>query len=146
MAAEAKYDMKVYPVSGLVRSASDGAGSHQVTLASCDCGDFINRKGRLVEVGDAFAITVCKHVVEFAQRVGGWTSRQDSEWVPDLTHDEAVTLLTGERVRMGRPEARAALSALTTRRTESSDFTGRAGKGRVTYDPARARFTVTILA
>jgi hypothetical protein len=72
--------MTVHPTAGLVRSASDGASAHHVTLPSCDCADFINRKGQLVEVDGGFveatagmvAVTVCKHIAEFLERVGGW--------------------------------------------------------------------------
>ena len=50
MTAKAKYDMTVYPVQVAVRSQSDGAAVHMVTLPHCDCADFTNRKGQLVPV------------------------------------------------------------------------------------------------
>jgi hypothetical protein len=71
--AKTNYDLTVYPVTALVRSASNGAAAHQVTLPSCDCADFINRRGQLVEVGGGIAVTLCKHIAEALIRVGGWT-------------------------------------------------------------------------
>lgn len=98
MAAPAKYDMAVYPTAGLVRSASDGAKSHQVTLASCDCADFTNRRGQLVVVDDTLAVTVCKHVAEFLERVAGWHRPADPApehlMYPSLSRQQALTVLT----------------------------------------------------
>jgi hypothetical protein len=104
MTAEAKYDMTVYPTAGLVRSASasDGAKSHQVTLPSCDCADFINRKGWVIEVDGVSAVTICKHIAEFIERVGGWN--RPAEEVPKLviypvvTRGQAVTVLTSHYI------------------------------------------------
>jgi hypothetical protein len=100
MPAEAKYDMTVYPTAGLVRSASDGARTHQVTLGSCDCADFINRKGKLIEVGDVMAVTVCKHIAEFIERAGGWHRPPEPGPViyQDLTRAQAGTLLTSHHI------------------------------------------------
>lgn len=70
MAAPEKYDMTVYPVQVAVRSASDGAAVHMVTLPHCDCADFTNRKGKLTAEGQY--ISVCKHIVTAMQSVGGW--------------------------------------------------------------------------
>lgn len=98
MALPAKYDMAVYPTAGLVRSASDGAKSHQVTLASCDCADFINRKGQLITIDGVIAVTVCKHVAEFLERVAGWHRPADPEpehrMYPSLSRQQALTVLT----------------------------------------------------
>jgi hypothetical protein len=67
-----KYDMTVYPVQVAVRSQSDGAAVHMVTLPYCDCPDFTNRKGKVVETGDVKTVTLCKHLAEALERVAGW--------------------------------------------------------------------------
>jgi hypothetical protein len=72
MAPAKSYDMTVYPVQVAVRSQSDGAAVHMVTLPYCDCADFTNRKGQAVETDAAPAITVCKHLLAALGRVGGW--------------------------------------------------------------------------
>lgn len=112
MAADPKYDMAVYPTAGLVRSASDGARTHQVTLASCDCADFINRKGRLIEVDGIMAVTVCKHNAEFLERVGGWNRPAEPKPAPqvhsDLTRVQAFGFLVdteGADVTVGAANA-----------------------------------------
>lgn len=79
MAAEAKYDMTVHPTSALVRSQSDGARAHAVTFPSCDCPDFINRRGQLIELDGDIAVTLCKHIAEGLRRVGGWRRPTESE-------------------------------------------------------------------
>jgi hypothetical protein len=97
MAAPAKnYDMTVHPTAGLVRSQSDGARAHQVTLPSCDCADYINRKGDLVQVDGLTAITLCKHIVEFLERVGGWNrpaGPPSPEVYENLSRQRARTLM-----------------------------------------------------
>jgi hypothetical protein len=102
MADEIKYAMTVHPTAGLVRSQSDGARAHAVTLPSCDCADYINRKGRLVSVDGLVAITLCKHIVEFLERVGGW-NRAVPETVEyhDITRSRVVTLLNAAGVPAG---------------------------------------------
>jgi hypothetical protein len=74
MTSTPKYDMTVYPIQVAVRSQSDGAAVHMVTLPHCDCPDFTNRKGQVVEaeLGRPEAITVCKHILTALERVGGW--------------------------------------------------------------------------
>jgi hypothetical protein len=96
MGAPEKYDMTVYPTAGLVRSASDGARSHQVTLPSCDCGDFINRKGWVVMVDGVPAVTICKHIAEFIERAGGWHRQPAEPEVHEgLTRNQASEILNG---------------------------------------------------
>lgn len=138
--------MTAYPIQVAVRSASNGAAVHMVTLPYCDCADFTNRKGKVIEIPGGFAVTLCKHLIEALERVGGWhRPAETGEVIPRLDPAEALALLTGPRVRMRQGEARAVLSALTMRRTETSDFNGTAVKGFVTYDPLKSRFEVTIL-
>jgi hypothetical protein len=90
--ARTSYDMTVYPMTVAVRSASNGARAHLVQLPYCDCEDFTNRRGRLTTEG---TVTVCKHVREALERVGGW-HREDpkDEVYEDLTYSEASELLT----------------------------------------------------
>jgi hypothetical protein len=72
MASPKNYDMTAYPVQVAVRSQSDGAAVHMVTLPYCDCPDFTNRKGRVTEAGDGqAAVTVCKHLIR-ALELAGW--------------------------------------------------------------------------
>jgi hypothetical protein len=94
VAAPEKYDMTVYPTAGLVRSASDGARSHQVTLPSCDCGDFINRRGQLLAVDGLPVVTICKHIVEFMVRVGGWNRSPEPGVHEGLPRERAAKLLS----------------------------------------------------
>lgn len=99
MAAEAKYDMTVHPTSALVRSQSDGSKAHQVTFPSCDCADFINRRGVLIEAEGGIAVTLCKHIAEGLERIGGWNRRPEPEKPKDvlytvLSRKKAVTVLT----------------------------------------------------
>lgn len=98
MAAEAKYDMTVYPIQMAVRSASDGASVHMVTLPHCDCADFTNRRGQLT--ADETAITVCKHIKEAMARVGGWHRPEEPKHVlyPVITRGQAVTVLTSHYI------------------------------------------------
>ena len=144
MPAEAKYDMTVYPTMGLVRSASDGARTHQVTLASCDCADFINRKGRLIEVDGVMAISVCKHVVEFIERIGGWNRPAEPGPVvyQNVTRQRAFTVLTSSYLASSLADnllhAAVGCSPLST----GVDITN--GQVSVRYDPQTRRYTVSI--
>lgn len=92
MAQAKTYDMTVYPVQVAVRSQSDGAAVHLVTLPHCDCADFTNRKGKLADDGEA--ITICKHIREALARVGGW-HRPEPEVHADLTYKRAAEILNG---------------------------------------------------
>lgn len=100
MAAPAKYDMTVHPTSALVRSQSNGAVAHQVTFPSCDCADFINRRGLLVEVNGGIAVTLCKHIAEGLERIGGWHRPAEPGPVihQRLTRAQAVTTLTSHYI------------------------------------------------
>jgi hypothetical protein len=144
-----QYDMTVHPTAGLVRSASDGASAHHVTLASCDCADFINRKGRLVEVdGGIVAVTVCKHVAEFLERAGGW--HRAPEPLPEmvtlnrLTRAQAFTHLTSAYMaadlvdRLLHAAVGASPIAATVRIT--------VGDVMVKYDSTNRRYTITMPA
>lgn len=112
MAAEPKYDMTVYPTAGLVRSASNGAVTHQVTLPSCDCADFINRKGRLAWAQDAgHTVTICKHIAEFMERIGGWNRPAALGRGPVST--ETFHGITRQRARCLAVEAGVSSQALT---------------------------------
>ena len=145
MAADAKYDMSVYPTAGLVRSASDGAKSYQVTLPSCHCGDFLNCKGKIVETPDGPAIAVCKHIAEFLARVGGWHKPAPEPTVfGPLTSIAAKALLGGEDVGLSPDHA---ARVLRNARTLEGKFLSQGyalPDGVVTYDRARDLYTVTL--
>lgn len=138
-------EMAVYPITAAVRSESRPGRVYEVHLPWCPCEDFSYRRTRLLQGEITLSGLFCKHLRKALEAVGGLHLDPQPLVIPGLPHDEAVALLTSERVQMRRPEARAVLSALTTRRTERSDFNGTAVKGFVTYDPARSRFEVTIL-
>jgi hypothetical protein len=151
VAAEAKYEMTVHPTAGLVRSQSDGARAHQVTLPSCDCADYINRKGNLVEVDGMPAITLCKHIVEFLQRVGGWN--RQPEPVPvraviyaNLFLDDVKKMLQDVCVvGFGAHEANQVLAEVHSRNVaEFSQAAGAPVNGKVEYDKTECTYTLTI--
>jgi hypothetical protein len=153
MAQAKNYDMAVYPTAGLVRSQSDGARAHQVTLSSCDCADYINRKGQLVETEAGPAVTVCKHVAEFLERVGGWNRPVPGPAAPPPGRRAAEPLVhqavTRERARAilagaGVEDARAR-SVLTSIRGQHGRDTLRLPEGGwllVTYDAQIDRYDV----
>lgn len=147
MAAEAKYDMTVHPLQALVRSQSDGAAAHLVTFPGCDCADYINRRGALVELPDGvIAVTLCKHIAEGLRRIGGWNSTGPaSEVIDNLDHNAVRELLMGPRVKMTATGVRSLTSALGMGRTQEYEFVGQKGKGYATYDARLSRFTVTLL-
>ena len=146
--AKTNYGMTVHPTAGLVRSQSDGARAHQVTLSSCDCADYINRKGQLVEVGDALAVTVCKHIAEFLTKVGGW-SRQPEPTVVyrNLLHNDVRELLRGDVVGFSLRESNQVLAEVG--RTGSVSFkaslTGLRVDGTLEYDGLTSRYTLTVI-
>lgn len=144
--AEAKqYDMAVYPTAGLVRSASNGAATHQVTLASCDCADFINRKGRLIEVDGVLAVTICKHNAEFLARIGGW-NRQPEQRVTheDVTRERARTILA--EAGLTDSAVRSLLNSIRVHNGKDSFRSGRVDQpdGEVTYDDLSGRYTIVL--
>ena len=97
------YDMTVYPIQAAVRSASDGAAVHLVTLPHCDCADFTNRRGMLIEVDEHTAgVTICKHIAEAIARIGGW-HRPEPEVYSDLTRAMAFQVLADKAGLQGRP-------------------------------------------
>lgn len=147
MTSQAKYDMTVHPLQALVRSQSDGAAAHLVTFPGCDCADYINRRGALVELPDGnVAVTLCKHIAEGLRRIGGWNDAGPaSEVIGDLDHSAVRELLTGPRVKMTGTGARDLITALSMMRTQEREFVGQKAKGFATYDNRLSRFTVTLL-
>jgi len=147
VAAEAKYDMTVYPMTMAVRSASDGAKVHLVQLPYCDCADFTNRKGRLVQLEGGSVITICKHIAEAMERVGGWhRAEPESLHFNDLTHTTVKELLVSPLVGFSLREANAVL-AKVTRDGEASfkaSVTGLLVDGSLTYDKLASRFSLTV--
>jgi hypothetical protein len=95
MTSTPKYDMTVYPIQVAVRSQSDGAAVHMVTLPHCDCADFTNRKGQLVSFEGGKTVTVCKHLAEALERVGGW-NRPAPTVHQGIPRKAAFDLLTAE--------------------------------------------------
>jgi len=141
--AEAKYQMTVYPVQVAVRSASDGAAVHQVSLAYCDCADFTNRKGRLDVIAGVPVITICKHIAQAMQLVGGW--HREPEIFERLSQKEVLDLLTGERVNLTQTLARRYISDVGSQRTSKAEFNSTRAAGFVTYEPLRSKYTVTLI-
>jgi hypothetical protein len=138
------YDMTVYPTAGLVRSARDGARAYQVTLPSCECPDFINRKGWVITVDGVPAVTICKHIAEFMERVGGWNRPSPAEETfPDLTRIDVLSFLRGPRVGMTPRESNAVLAQFGS--SEFAEFEALHGiTGVVRYDRAAGRYTMTV--
>ena len=146
MAAEAKYDMKVYPVQVAVRSASDGAAVHMVTLPYCDCADFTNRRGLVIETEHGVAITLCKHIIEALERVGGWHRDPKDELRSGQTKAEVVAFLCGDRVKLTSVQARTVMDRFL--RHDTADYSGRPGTGVhgvIARDPRLDRYDVTIV-
>lgn len=147
MTAEAKYDMTVHPVSALVRSQSNGAAAHQVTFPSCDCADFVNRRGQLIEAGDDIAVTLCKHIAEGLRRVGGWHRAEPAPVsFGDLTHTAVKELLASSLVGFSPREANAVL-AKVARDGEASfkaSITGLLVDGAIAYDMLASRYSLTV--
>jgi hypothetical protein len=145
MSAEIKYDLTVYPMTVAVRSASDGAKVRLVQLPYCDCPDFTNRKGLLSDDG---TVTVCKHIREALERVGGWHRGPQTVPVPEavtyyrLARPRAVTLLTSAFLasdlvdRLLRGAVGASPMAVTVRVTD--------GDVLVKYDGQSRAYTVTL--
>jgi hypothetical protein len=113
MASPKNYDMTAYPVQVAVRSQSDGAAVHMVTLPYCDCPDFTNRKGRVAEAGDGqAAVTVCKHLIR-ALELAGWhaaerpqaSSEASPEVFGDVSRTRARALLAERGVTAGMVSA-----------------------------------------
>jgi hypothetical protein len=143
--ASKNYDMTVYPVQMAVRSQSDGAAVHQVTLPWCDCADFTNRRGQLVETGGGVAITICKHIAEALARVGGWHRHEHRQEVfPDVTRQRARTILTeaGQQDRA----VTALLDRIQVHHGKDSFRSAGAGMpdGEVTYELVTGLYTVTL--
>jgi len=157
MAQAKNYDMAVYPTAGLVRSQSDGARAHQVTLSSCDCADYINRKGQLVETEAGPAVTVCKHVAEFLERVGGWNRPVPGPAAPPagrraaeplvhqaVTRERARAILAGAGVEDAR--ARSVLTSIRVLRGRDTLVLPDGGEAVVTYNLETRRYDVTLPA
>jgi hypothetical protein len=135
MAAEARYDMTVHPTHALVRSQSNGATAHQVTFPSCDCADFINRRGHLIETADGLAVTLCKHIAEGLLRIGGWNRPDTAVTVhARLTRFEATRVLCEAPVGLTEPQATDLLSAVAEGISSSIIVPG-LGKVTAEYEP-----------
>ena len=138
--------MTVYPVQAAVRSMSDGAAVHTVTIPHCDCADFTNRRGQLLMVDDhTMAVTVCKHVAEALARIGGW-HRPEPEPVtyPYLTRGQAATVMTSAFLASDLTDRllRAAVGA----GGEAVTVTIATGQVLVKYDSPARRYDVTLPA
>jgi hypothetical protein len=148
MASAPKYDMTVHPTAGLVRSQSDGARAHQVTLSSCDCPDYVNRKGRLVEVdGGIAAVTVCKHIAEFLVQAGGWhrpaalpLNQRDRLGV---SFERARTLLA--EAGIDDAKARSVLHSIRVQHGRDTLRLPESGSVLVTYNELTDRYDVRLL-
>lgn len=140
-------DMTVYPVQAAVRSASDGAAVHMVTLPHCDCADFTNRRGQLILVDEhTVAVTVCKHMAEALSRIGGW-HRPEPEVFPNLRRGDVIQVLADKAELQGRAVA----AALHNVHTGAPQQLTRPGRPAVLLevspsgDPhGHRRYTVTI--
>ena len=146
-ASKHNYDLTVYPVQAAVRSASDGAAVHLVTLAHCDCADFTNRRGQLIPVdAHTVAVTVCKHIVAALARVGGWNLPEPEPKVHEnLMQAEARELLAGPEVLLDAKGVSYVLRRASGHL--SASFTTEDGAlcdGLVTYNRLQSRYTVTL--
>jgi hypothetical protein len=161
MAPSAKnYDMSVYPVQMAVRSQSDGAAVHMVTLPYCDCADFTNRKGRAVETEGGQAVTVCKHLLAGLERVGGWHrdaepteaivlgGRDQPVVFPNITQVVAKVILRGALVGMGARDSNHLFTEARDHADGIAEFKaalcGATVDGQVQVDPLRGRCTLTL--
>lgn len=142
MAAEVRYDMTVHPTHALVRSASRGGVAHQVTFPSCDCEDFINRRGQLIEIDAGIAVTLCKHIAEGLRRIGGWNRPADPgpKVLRSLTREGAAAYLAEAGVNV-REASRALNEAMRNSRSHAGRPTGLAS---VPVAYADGLFSVTI--
>jgi hypothetical protein len=151
MTAEPKYDMTVHPTHALVRSQSNGAAAHQVTFPSCDCADFINRRGKLIEVDGGLAVTLCKHVAEGLRRIGGWhrdetAAPQQAAVYYNLMHGDVKELLRGPVVGFSPREANQVISKATHdgEAVFKGFLTDLPADGILTYDQTTSRYTLTV--
>lgn len=142
--AKTNYDMTVHPTTALVRSQSNGAMAHAVTLPSCDCADFINRRGRLVEVEGGIAVTLCKHIEAALLRIGGWNRPTDPGPVvyQDVSRSRAVTVMTSSYLASSLVDSLLHAALGTSPLSATADTTN--GPVTVKYDSASRRYTVTI--
>ena len=139
-------DMTVYPVQAAVRSQSDGAAVHMVTIPHCDCADFTNRRGMLIPVDEhTVAVTVCKHITEALARIGGWHRPSEPVVYAGVTRQRARTIL-GVVAQLPSRDITALLN--TVQVPHGKDSFRRAGKdmpeGEVTYDQPSGRYTITL--
>jgi hypothetical protein len=148
MASPRNYDMTAYPVQVAVRSQSDGAAVHMVTLPYCDCADFTNRKGRIADSEGGKAVTVCKHLLR-ALELAGWHQPEPGAagtvTYNSLTRARAVTLLTSAYLSSALTEQllTAAVGAATSPSIgATADLVS--GPVLVKYDPQTRRYTVTL--
>lgn len=143
------YDMTVYPVQVAVRSQSDGAAVHMVTIPYCDCADFTNRKGRLVQAeGIGFTVTVCKHLAEALERVGGWHREPQPAGLDNISRADLRWFLSSAAVQLPSDE----ITALMRRAREASDgravfcasLTGAVVSGEVVANLLNGRWSVKL--
>lgn len=146
--AKTNYDMTVHPTTALVRSQSNGAVAHAVTLPSCDCADFINRRGRLVEVEGGIAVTLCKHIEAALLRIGGW-NREVAPGLavtnfPGLTRAQAVTVLTSHFISADLSNRLLLAACGANGMVVSQPVTN--GQAHVTYDSVGRRYSIQLPA
>lgn len=142
-----QYDMTVYPVTAAVRSQADPTKVYMVTFPHCPCADFTNRRGMLIEVDShTMGVTICKHIAEAMERVGGWNRPEPEPKVwEDLVHAQVKELLQGPEVGLTARKANMVL-----RRADghlSATFytqDGALADGTVSYDRLHSRYTVTL--
>jgi hypothetical protein len=142
--AKAMYDMTVHPTTALVRSQSNGAAAHAVTLPSCDCADFINRRGRLVEADGGIAVTLCKHIEAALLRIGGWNREVPPGPVTyeSVTRDKAVTILTSAYIASSLVDSLLHAALGTWPLSATAETTN--GPVSARYDRDTRRYTLTI--
>jgi hypothetical protein len=149
MTSTPKYDMTAYPVQVAVRSQSDGAAVHMVTLPYCDCADFTNRKGHVIETDNSPAVTVCKHLLR-ALELAGWqrpetAAPQETVTRRRLPRSEAFTWLTSAYLAADLvSELLHAAQATASSASIAASYQLATGEVRVLFDARSQRYTVTL--
>jgi hypothetical protein len=141
------YDMTAYPVQVAVRSESDGAEAYMVHLPYCPCPDFTNRKGRLDVIDGVPVISICKHVAEAMQRVGGWHREAEKPrpvLYPVITRQQAVTVLTSHYISSGLTNRLLLAACAADGMWVVEDIT--TGQLAASYDKGSRRYSVRVPA